>query len=198
MTATTLYDDQELLQLIAKGDEAAFTTVFERYRERMFFYLLKHTRNREVAEEIVTDIFMKLWTGKELLAHIDNLPAFLHTVAYNKAMDFLRITARHERLTRVYTERSAHEGPSTPDVLLIDEETKQILMKAIAQLPPQRQLIYRMSREEGLTHEQIAAALNLSRSTINNALVASQRSIAQFLKDQGIGKAALSVFFLLG
>jgi RNA polymerase sigma-70 factor (ECF subfamily) len=198
MTAATPYEDHELLRQIAQGDEPAFTILFERYRERIFVYLVKHTKNSAVAEEIVTDIFMKLWTGKELLSRIDNLPAFLHTVAYNKAMDFLRITARHERLTRTYTEKGAQENPRTPDALLIDQETKQILLQAIAQLPPQRQLIYRMSREEGLTHEQIAAALNLSRSTINNALVTSQRSIAQFLKDQGIGKAALSAFFILG
>jgi RNA polymerase sigma-70 factor (family 1) len=198
MTATHTYTDQELLHQIAGGDESSFTIIFERYRNRIFFYLLKHTKLAEVAEEIVTDIFMKLWTGKDLIVQIDNLPAFLHTVAYNAAMDFLRTTARHERLAKVYTERGITETPRTPELLLIDEETKQILLQAIRQLPPQRQLIYRMSREEGLTHEQIAAALNLSRSTVNNALVASQRSISKYLHDKGLGKAALGVFFLLG
>jgi RNA polymerase sigma factor (sigma-70 family) len=198
MTATTTHTDEELLSLTANGDESAFTQLFERYREKIFFYLLKHTKSKEVSEEIVTDIFMKLWTGRELSVQINNLSAFLHTVAYHMAIDFLRITSRHERLTKKYAALNVTDEPLAPDTIVIDAETRKILMTAILQLPPQRQLIYRMSREQGLTHEQMAAALHLSRSTVNNALVASQRSIAQFLKDQGIGKAALSAFFLLG
>jgi RNA polymerase sigma-70 factor (ECF subfamily) len=195
----TLHDtDADLLGQVASGDEGAFTLLFARYRERLFFYLLRHVKSREAAEEIVTDIFMKLWTGRELTAHIRHLGAFLHKVAFHEALHFLRTAARHARLSQVYIDRGVTAVPRTPAELVIDAETRRILHEAIEQLPPQRKKIYRLSRQEGLSHEQIAEALGLSRATVNNALVAAHRSISQHLQQKGIGKAALSLFFLLG
>jgi len=198
MSVYSTYTDEQLLSLLGSSDEAAFKEIFERYREKLFFYLRKHTKANEIAEEIVTDIFMKLWTGRELAARITNLSAFLHKVGYYKALDFLRVTARHERLQQVYVDRLQHAVEKGIDEALIDAQDRALLYQAVNQLPPQRQTIYRMSREEGLTHEQIAEALHLSPSTVNNQLVAANRSIAHYLRANGDLGTALSLFFLLG
>lgn len=198
MASYNSHTDEQLLQLLKYSDEAAFTELFERYRNKLYYYLLKHAKSPEIAEEIVTDIFMKLWEGRELAGQIREAGAFFHKVGYYKAMDFLRIAARHGRLRQAYIARVPEEPVKPADELLIDAETKALLYKAVNRLPPQRKLIYRLSREDGLTHEQIAEALHLSRSTVNNAMTAATRSIAQFLQQQVPGKAALSLFFFLG
>ncbi len=88
MRSSDVHTDSSLLSAIASGDKTAFTILFERYRDQLFFYLLKHTKSSEVAEEIVTDIFMKLWTGRELAGQIINIGAFLRKVGYYKILDF--------------------------------------------------------------------------------------------------------------
>ena len=196
MQSGTFQTDSTLLSAIALGDEAAFTVLFERYRNKLFYYLLKHVKSAEVAEEIVTDIFMKLWTGRALAEQIKDIGAFLHKIGYYKALDFLRTTARHTRLRQVYIDHMALPGEPQADELVISTELKTLLYKAVNGLSPQRKMIYQLSRQEGLTHEQIAALLGLSPSTINNALVAANRSIEKTLRMYAGQTNILLLYFL--
>lgn len=65
--------EKSLLQRVAGGDQVAFGLIFERYRNRLFTYLVKVTKSREISEEIVLDVFLKIWTGREIVKEIDNL-----------------------------------------------------------------------------------------------------------------------------
>ncbi|HXS57455.1 MAG TPA: sigma-70 family RNA polymerase sigma factor [Hanamia sp.] len=189
-------DDYTLLNELAGGDELAFNKLFEIYRERIYNYLFKITKSSQISEEIVIDIFVKIWVGRELMSKIENLESFLHKIAYHKAIDFLRVTSRHARLKKVYIDRLVEEPEKLADDLIIDAEYRQILQKAIQQLPPQRKLIYTLSREDGLTHNQIANALNLSKNTVKNSMMAATRSIKEFLQDNK-SSGVLSIFFFL-
>src|SRR5579859_5286981 len=93
--------DTDLLYEIASGNETAFRVLFNARYEKLFNYLLRITKSREIAEEIATDVFLKLWMGRELMNEISNLDAFLYKVAYNKALDFFRVAARNNRLQRL-------------------------------------------------------------------------------------------------
>jgi RNA polymerase sigma-70 factor (ECF subfamily) len=81
--------------------------------------------------------------------------------------------------------------------VLIDAEDRQLLFKAIQSLPPQRKLIYTLSREQGLTHDQIASALHLSRNTVKNSMMAAIKTITEFLQQHNPGKTLCLVFFLV-
>lgn len=191
------YTDEQLLTRITSGDESAFALLFERYRDRLYQYILRHTKSPEISEEIVIDIFMKLWTGRALASKIQIPSAFFHKVAYHRAIDFLRVVTRQTRLQQLYIDRMIPQEEKAPDDLLIDEEAKQLLLEAVNQLPPQRKLIYRMSREEGLSHEEIARVLNLSKSTINNTIVSASQAILQHIRKYARDHAALSCLFFL-
>lgn len=193
--ADTPYEKKLLLQ-IAGGDETAFRELFDSYREKLYFYILNITHAPEIAEEIVADIFVKLWVGRELLAQIGQPNAFLHKVAYHKAMDFLKTMARHTRLQERYNEWYLSTlQEKRPDQLLIDAEIVQLIRQAVNQLSPQRKLIYQLSREEGMTHEQIARHLNLSRNTVKNSMMAATRFIDTYLKEKMLGPAMLLLLF---
>ncbi len=189
--------DAVLLCKIAKGDENAFSQLFERYREKLFYYLLRHTKSPEIAEEIVTDIFMKLWLGRDLAEQIKDIGAFLHKVGYYKVMDFLRTTARHSRLRQVYLDHLNQVEDPTGAEPFFDEELKSLLQQAVNQLPPQRKRIYQLSKQQGLSHEQIADILHLSPSTVNNTIMAATRSISSYVKRYAKQGNALGLFFLL-
>jgi len=191
-----IYDERELLQQAAAGDQGAFARIFELYRQRLYSYLTCITKSPEVAEDILVDVFMKLWIGRELLVRIENLEGFLRKVAYNKAMDFFKTTARHARLQQVYAQRIS-QPEQNPEDWLIDEEARRILREAVNQLPPQRKLIYTLSREKGLTYDEIAKALHLSRNTVKGSIMAATRSISEYLQKKYPGNAALSMLFFL-
>lgn len=176
------YNEKELLQRIAGGDERAFNAVFDLYRDKLYFFLIRIVKSPEVAEEIITDIFMKLWIGHSMLYEIRDLESFLHKVAYNKAMSFFKVVSRHERLRQVYINQLDAGNIPTGEDILIDAECMRLLKEAVNALPPKRQQIYRLSREEGLTYEQIAERLQLSANTVRNSMVASNKSISQYLR----------------
>lgn len=197
MSSPLVHTDVVLLSRIAKGDENAFSQLFERYRDKLFYYLLRHTKSPEIAEEIVTDIFMKLWLGRQLAEQIKDIGAFLHKVGYYKVMDFLRTTARHSRLRQVYLDNLNQVEDPTATTPFFDEELKKLLYEAINQLPPQRKRIYQLSKQEGLSHEQIATMLHLSPSTVNNSIVAATRFITSYVKTYTKHGNALGLFFLI-
>lgn len=196
MLASTTHDDALLLASLSAGDETAFNSLFERYRSKLYQYLLKITKSPEISEEIVIDIFVKLWVGRELIPQVGHLESFLHKIAYHKAIDFLRTTSRHVRLQKIYVDRMEQDPGQRADEVLIDAETRQLLHKAVLSLPPQRKLIYTLSREQGLTHEQIATALNLSRNTVKNSIAAAIKTITEFLQQHSSGKSVYLIFFL--
>jgi RNA polymerase sigma factor, sigma-70 family len=184
--------EKVLLQQIASGHEPAFRELYNIYHKKLYNYIYNITKISEITEEIVADIFVKLWVGRELLVQIEQPNAFLHKVAYYKSIDFLKTLARHTRLQQRYNEwYLATAGEKSPDQALIDAEMVHLISKAINQLTPQRKLIYRLSREEGMTHEQIARHLNLSRHTVRNSIMAATRFIDTYLKEQLLGPAML-------
>jgi RNA polymerase sigma factor (sigma-70 family) len=83
-------EEHSLLVLIAEGNEKAFRMLFKNHRAKLFNYIFKLTKSRVAAEEIVMDVFLKLWEGRSLLSELDNFNAFLFAIARNKAYDFLR------------------------------------------------------------------------------------------------------------
>lgn len=196
MRSSDVHTDSSLLSAIASGDKTAFTILFERYRDQLFFYLLKHTKSSEVAEEIVTDIFMKLWTGRELAGQIINIGAFLRKVGYYKILDFLRTTARNNRLQQLYIDHMSPSAEPRADELMISAELKLVLSNAINALPPQRQMIYKLSRQEGLTHDQIATILHLSPNTVSNALSSANSSIKKAVRSYITQSHNLLLYFL--
>lgn len=191
-----MHDEDLLLKKIAQGDEPSFRVLFDKYHKKLFTHLFGITKSKEVAEELVIDIFVKLWAGRELIVEIRDIEAFLKKVGYNKSMDFFRIAARNAKLQKAI-EREMDHGTGIPaDLHLHDLELKEILRNAARQLSPQRRLVFTLSREEGLTHDQIAQKLNLSRNTVKNHMIEAIKSIKSYLKANDIETWLLLTVFL--
>lgn len=191
-----LQDEKLLLKNIAEGDETSFRILFNRYHKKLYNHLFDITKSKEVAEELVTDIFVKIWSGRELVLEIRDVEAFLKKVGYNKSMDFFRVAARNAKLQKAIEREMGYASEAPADVRLYDVELKQILQKAAMQLSPQRRLVFTLSREENLTHDQIAKKLNLSRNTVKNHMVEAIKSIKNYLKANDVDAYLLLAIFL--
>jgi RNA polymerase sigma-70 factor (ECF subfamily) len=178
----TPYDNENaLLAAVASGDEAAFKILFENYRSRLYQYIYSLTKSKEIAEELVMDVFMKLWTGREIVGQIENMDGFLFRIAHNKSIDFLRSAARDRKMGDFIWDQVQLPEHNNPDKLLQVKEYEAKLREAIELMPPKRKEVYKLSREGGLSHAQIAEQMQISENTVTNHIVQAQNFIRTYL-----------------
>jgi RNA polymerase sigma-70 factor (ECF subfamily) len=176
--------DQHLLGRIAASDQKAFDVLFEKYRNRLFHYLLKVTKSKETSEEIVLDVFLKIWQGRSLLTKIDNFEAFLFRIARNKALDFLRWAQKRQVVQiELWGQMQDELAADAADNKLLLRHAEAAIQYAVKQLSPQRKMVFQLSREHGLTYEQIAERMHISSNTVRNHLAASLQFIRQHLAE---------------
>ncbi len=167
-------DDDALLKLIAADDQVAFNQLFERYRNRIYNYFVKVVKSKETAEEITLDIFMKIWTARKILNEINHFEAFLFRVAHNKAIDHIRMAQRSRlRQQEMWHEMNELGAADNADNILLKKDAESRLQHIINRLSPQRQEVFRLSRESYLSYDQIAERMNISRFTVRNHLNAA-------------------------
>lgn len=178
------YNDEYCLLKIKEGNEFFFNLIFERYRNQVFTYLYRVSKSKEVAEEIVLDVFLKLWHGREAITEIQKLDAFLYSVAYNKAIDFFRAAKRSPVLQQAVWDVLTDNATATDDAdsRLQQHHLEALIKEAIDQLSPQRKKVFELRQNEGLSYAEIAAAMNLSTHTVRNHLAASVEFIREFLR----------------
>ena len=127
------------------------------------------------------DVFMKIWLGKDLIQQIENFDAFICRVAHNKSIDFLRSVAKDPEFQDLLWCEMHYSASVQADNSIQVKEFENKLREAISLLSPQRKKVYQMSRDQDMSHDQIAVHLNLSKNTVNNHIVEAQHFIRTYL-----------------
>lgn len=162
--------EKKLLQRISEGDEIAFREIYDLYKERFYAAGLKMTRSQDIAEEIVQEVFVSLWMRRSVLLNIENPDSYLFAIVYNSISAHFKKLALEKTMKQRVSERMP-EGECLTEDKLIEKENTRLLQHIIDGLPPQQQLIYHLSREEGLSREEIASRLQISPNTVKNHLL---------------------------
>jgi len=182
MAQYKLYGDQELVQLMQSGDERVLVEIYNRYWDKMLSVAFNRLGNQEEAEECVQDVFYKLWNLRHDFSLIKvELSNYLARGIRNQAFNIL---------DRRHRERMKSEGYApaedvnllSPESALILRELQEQIDNSINALPPQCQLIFKLSRQEGLSNKEIAEKLNLSENTIKSHLKKANKDIRSNMK----------------
>ena len=182
-------------------DDESFKCLFDNYKNRLYGYVLAITHSHYTAEEITQEIFIKLWLCRDILHQVENLDGNIFTIARNKTLKHLRKAAYDVRLLKELQERaSPADLINNVEERAMVSEYDRLLQDALAMLSPQRRLVFQLSRQRGLNHEEIAHQLQLSRNTVKNHLVEALRFIRHYFVQHGsmlvVVLAAIKNFFL--
>lgn len=192
-----MQNETQLLFRISRGDEQAFNELYEQYWPRVYGYLESIVKSPEAAEEMVVDIFVKLWSGREWLEQIQNVGGFLRIAARNKALDYLKTTARKKKqMAAYYTDMVMQASRIASDHKVLDAESVKIWQEAVARLSPNRQKVFLMHREEGLSYNEIASLMNISPATVKKTMSVALESIRDFLRTHYKDSIAALLVFL--
>lgn len=182
MTIEHNYQENELLLQLSKGNLVAFEKIYYSYSPKLLSNLVKLVKSDSVAQDILQDIFLKVWKNREKIEPDKSFRSYLFTIAENKAYDFFRKAARDKKLCETLI-ASATEHYEHIETEIFNKENSRILEIAIGILPPQRQLVFRLSKLEELSYDEISKRLGISVSTISDHIVKATKSIRIFLSN---------------
>lgn len=193
MKENNLYNYQTLVQKIAAGDERAFSLFFDHYRPQLYTAAIRFTKNESIAEDIVQDVFVRIWNNRLKLPEINDIEAWVHTITRNRCLSALKKIATEMLVKGNLT---SEEQDNIPVTFNLPEEKRiqQLLREGIRCLTPQQKVVFELYYNEGLTREKIAAKLSLSVETVRIHLRLAKRHLRAFLVQK---VDILTVFLLL-
>ena len=191
-----LADEKLILAKIANGDQQAFGVLFNFYRNKVYGYALAILQDDTAAEEIVQDVFIKLWIKRKTLLTIENFGGFLRIITRNETLNALKKIASEQKNYQIANQNTSDIDSGTENEIQF-RETKKLLDAAIEKLPPQQKLIYNLCHIEGLKQRDVAEKLNLSPLTVKTHLRDAVKSIKNYLMlHDEIKVVPLLLFFL--
>ena len=181
---SSLCDEKTMLVEIASGNEPAFKKFFDLYKERFYAVSLKMTGSDAAAQDIVQDVFVNIWNKRESLVDVENPSSYFFTVLYRRVYRYYRKGALEKKLLQGTT--FSKESVNTTDDMVLAHESEKLISMAIDKLPPQQKIVFKLSKQEGLSREDIARQLDISPHTVRNHLSDALKSIRNFLVDSAI------------
>lgn len=165
-----LKSDKDLLLLIQKDDKVAFYNIYERYSKRLYGFVIRYIKLEVDAEEIVQEVFVKIWEARNSIDVYSSFEYFLFTVAYNATMSLLRKRSSEKKYLDHLKAIQINDAPDLIDEIHFNELTEKV-HSLLNELTPRQKEIFQLSREEGLTHDEIAKKLDISVNTVKKHMV---------------------------
>jgi len=160
-----LHNEKQLLLKISEGDSIAFGHLFDRYYGVIYSASIRYLKVHELAEDMVQASFLKIWEKRNNLSHIERFDHYLFRIAHNEMADHFRKHSRQDKHIQRIRELFEEESGS-PEELLISKQKRALIADVISNLPAQQQTAYKLSRDEGLSYQEIAERMQLSVNTI--------------------------------
>lgn len=173
---------------MAAGSESAFCILFDSYWNKVYGTALLLTKSQAMAQDIAQEVFLQLWKNRERATDVEKLDGFLFISARNlvfKKMSRLKLEDAYQQ----YLSTATKDDESSPAEL---KELQSIVQAGIGKLPPQQQKAFRLSRELGLSHEEISLQMGVSRAAVKDYIVRSIAFLRKYLREH-----AISILLLL-
>lgn len=185
--------ERELVNALIKGDLTAFDLLFEKYHKKLFYFAKGYLRSEEDAEDLIQEVFVKIWESRSDIKEHLSFNSFLYTITYNSILKHFRKKGREKKYVDRYAADVLKEINSTSE----EVEYRNVLEKVkkyVDQLPEKRKEIFIMSRFEGYNNTEIAQRLQISKKTVENQIYQALKYLRSHLNKEGF---FLALFFYL-
>ncbi len=177
---TNMIISQDIIEELTEGNQEAFRIIFKAAYPQVRAFSLGLLKNDADADDIAQLVFIKLWTKRAMLAQVRNFDTYLYTITKNTVLNHI---ASRKALMIDITDIPNVSTDNVSPLDQIEAGDMQLLIDMVVEnMPPQRQAVYRMSREEGLSNDQIAETLELQKKTVENHLNLALGDIRKVLK----------------
>ncbi|WP_346856620.1 RNA polymerase sigma-70 factor [uncultured Draconibacterium sp.] len=186
-------NDADLTRRVKSGEKEAYQALFERYAPKIYHFALSYLKSTADSEELVQDVFLKVWEKRDILDASQNIKAFIFKIAINTIYDFIRRKNIENAFQEFSKANYAADSNNTWDTVIF-EEMQTTINSLVAQMPEQRKKIFKLSKNKGLSNDEIAQELNLSKRTVENQLYRALLFLKEHLRNESA--IALLFFFL--
>lgn len=177
-----LYEEDLLLQQASLGSRTAFSALYIFYLPKLFKYIYPFLRySKEDTEEVLHDMFMKIWERKEELSNIKSFKSYLYGMARNKLVNVHEHTKVKQKAVEYMLKHTEVKTGSADDHYTY-VQYNQIVENAVKALPPKRRHVFEMSVYEHLSQDEIAERLKISKSMVKKQLYTATRFIKEYLR----------------
>ena len=182
-------NDKHLMEGLQNGDESAFEVIYKMYASRLYYFIYEYIPQKDIAENIVQETLMVLWSKKSELTDNTNLGAYLFTVAKNNCLYKLREIKYRQR---IFNNAEVNESELEANYIALESlettrfneiEIEQIIEHTLAQLPPQCRTVFNLSRFKGMKNREIAEELNISAKAVEGHITKALKIFRVALKD---------------
>ena len=188
-------NDHNLVQLLQKGNVAAFDSLFEGYSQKLFWFAFKYFKTESDAEELVQEVFVKIWETRQTLKSELSFKSYLFTIALNQ----IRKHFNKKAISLRYLETLHNEPEYTYNQGANDDNYESALLQInliIGQMPPRRREIFIKSKFEGISSKEIATELNISAGTVDNQVSDALRFVRSHLKTESFSLLLFAVLYI--
>ena len=174
---------RKLTDKIALYDDAiAYKELFLLYHQRLVQFSMTITHSKESAEEVVSDVFLKIWTARNTLTRIENFHLYIYIITKNLSINRYLKEKKESSFSLDEIVVNIKSVCADPEQLLITSEALKQIQKAIESLPPRCRLIFKLIKEDGLKYKEVAELLNLSVKTVENQMAISFKKISEAIR----------------
>lgn len=189
------YNEEELIARLKKGNSDAFEKIFRLYSDRLFRFARSYFHTNEDAEEIIQDVFLKLWKHKENIRSRDSLKSYLFQIAYHTIKEtFIKKNREDKYKQQIALEYLKDDHPELEqnDYIHVMKQVDQL----IDLLPEQRRRTFIMSKKEGMSISEIALRLNIAEKTVKNHLTLATHQIRDEARKKGLAQLLFLHLFI--
>ena len=166
-------------RIYLESDEKAFGQLYMAFMPNLLQFALSIIKNKELAEEIVSDVFIRVWQNRDNLSTIENLRLYLYISTKNTSLNYLSRHFRKEVVSLDEMTVATSAVNYNPEQILITSELVNRINAAIAMLPTRCKLVFKLAKEDGLKYNEIAQLLNISVKTIDNQMAIAVKKIGK-------------------
>lgn len=179
MSPSPIFDEISLLRRVAAGEEDAFSKLFDHYQQQISGFVFSIVGSKELTQEIVQDIFIKVWQRRTDLLEIRKFDSYLFVLSKNHTLNCIRKIKREDIKATKYNNLMPDVEQEQSDIE--NDDYFQLIEKATSQLPSQQQRVFRL-RMEGLKNQEIAAQLMISPDSVKKYQQLALKSVSAFVK----------------